>query len=272
MNFQGRIVHCRAAEEKITVEQAVVTEDRISIDWSQDGRPGYLIAKSTGGTQFQGRYGHRQEESDYECELTLFKSDHEVLLFGTWRDQNSARKGTLVVRLPARAIESDPQESGRLSARETAVERGTTVIAASAKLSAKISSATPTESAPAHAADTATSAAAVLPTAGPATPPLSSRQIDHLLSITAEQFAERDRIEIEQELAAAPVSALFKLAHNALAADLRALAAQMFAERYRAEPLSTRPAVPTRQKESPELRAQKRRSSRHGRSRESGGS
>ncbi len=102
MNFQGRVAHCLGAEEKITLEVAVVTAERIALDWSQDGRIGYLIARSVGGSHFQGRYGYPQEKSDYECELTLFSGQHEDLLFGTWRERDTDLGGTLAFRLPTR--------------------------------------------------------------------------------------------------------------------------------------------------------------------------
>jgi hypothetical protein len=273
MNFNGRIVHCTAAEQRITVGGAVVTADRLSLDWNQDGRTGYLIAKSTNGNHFQGRYGYRQEKSEYDCELTLFQAKHEDLLYGTWRERNSDRQGSLVIRLPARTIEASPPAAADAPWEEATAEPQTAAepSAAAVRVPAVAVSAAKVAVMPA-------AKVAVTPTPAPVNPAppvrsvsptrpivvsLSSTQVDHLLSITAEQFAERDRQQIEQELLAAPVSALFKLAHNAAATDLRALAAKMFADRYGAAPVSNSPVRTPRATESPEMRAQKRRSSKH---------
>ncbi len=110
---------------------------------------------------------------------------------------------------------------------------------------------------PSRPAVTADAAARLAPASG------SSAQADHLLSLTDEQFELCDRRRVDAELSAAPLSALFKLAHQAKAAELRTLAASLFAERYRAPVNPTSTQGTPRKKESPELRAQKRRSSRH---------
>jgi hypothetical protein len=93
--------------------------------------------------------------------------------------------------------------------------------------------------------------------------PPSSASVDHLLSITSEQFGKRDRGELEKELLAAPVSALFKVAHNALAAEMRGVAARMFADRYGDVPPIPEAKPAARPAETPEMKARKRRSSRH---------
>ena len=46
---------------------------------------------------------------------------------------------------------------------------------------------------------------------------------------------------MEKELLAAPVSALFKVAHNAAADEVRGMAARMFTDRYGDLPASTAP-------------------------------
>ena len=91
------------------------------------------------------------------------------------------------------------------------------------------------DTSPSRPAATADAAARPAPASG------SSAQADHLLSLTDEQFELCDRRRVDAELSAAPISALFKLAHQAKAAELRTLAASLFAERYRApvNPLPT---------------------------------
>jgi hypothetical protein len=53
------------------------------------------------------------------------------------------------------------------------------------------------------------------------------------------------------------------VAHNALADEVRGIAARMFADRYGDLPASTSPKPPARPTETPEMKARKRRSSRH---------
>jgi hypothetical protein len=84
-----------------------------------------------------------------------------------------------------------------------------------------------------------------------------------LLAITSEEFGQRDQRAIETELREAPVSALFKVAHNAAAAEVRGLAARMFAARYGDLPPNTAAQPKARPVETPEMKARKRRSSRH---------
>ncbi len=105
MHLKGRIVHGLGVEETIAIEQAVVSAERIALDWNQNGRACHLIAKSPNGSHFKGRYNFRRDASDCECELTLYKSAHESLLYGTWREQQSGLMGTLVIRLPIRHSE-----------------------------------------------------------------------------------------------------------------------------------------------------------------------
>ena len=72
----------------------------MALDWNHDGRQGRLIAKSTDGTHFSGRYGYGRNAANFECELTLYRSAHEDLLYGTWREPDSEHEGTLILRLP----------------------------------------------------------------------------------------------------------------------------------------------------------------------------
>jgi hypothetical protein len=50
--------------------------------------------------------------------------------------------------------------------------------------------------------------------------------------MSQEQFNQADKSQLTSDLNAAPVSAVFKLAHNAKTDSLRALAEQVFAKRY----------------------------------------
>jgi hypothetical protein len=307
------LVHSIGVEQTVTLTEAAVTANRIALDWSHNGQPGHLIAKSPNGIHFSGRYGYGQQTAGFECELTLYKSSHEDLLYGTWRQPDTGQVGTLILRLP-RAVESRLSEIARTGdVRESAEgERAAHSVSAtasspaedadapparrnvstaaegkvaplrlapgtSAKLpvprpskvvpKAALRSTEPERLAPKEPARAPTEPAAAPISAPPQQPapalPPSSATVDHLLSVTSEQFAERDRAELEKELLAAPVSALFKVAHNALAPEMRGIAAQMFSDRYGDLPPGTPPKPAARPAETPESKALKRRSSRH---------
>ncbi len=306
-NLKGRLVHSPGVEQPITLTEAVVTDHRVALDWSRNGQQGHLIAKSTNGTHFSGRYGYGQKTQGFTCELTLYKSNHEDLLYGTWRQHDTGEVGTLILRLPSRMAETALAETARSGDPSELAEGSTNIDSSPAQggaaaeiadspapgerrlpprrgavaplrlapgTSKEIPSPRPSKVAAApqrtEASRPATRQPAVVPIAPapvwvpqpPAAMPPASGQIDHLLAITPEQFAEQDRGAIEKELLSAPVSALFKVAHNALAPEMRGLAARMFADRYGELPASTSPKPPAKKVESPEMKAHKRRSSR----------
>ncbi|HEX4145665.1 MAG TPA: hypothetical protein VHY91_19320 [Pirellulales bacterium] len=287
-NLKGRLVHSIGVEQPIMLTEATVTANRIVLDWTHDGQPGHLIAKSPNGIHFSGRYGYGRERAGFECELTLYRSNHEDLLYGTWRQHDTELVGTLILRLPkaveARlaeiALTGDVRQSAqRQRAADAPPAKQDAPVAAEGKVAAlRLAPGTSAKTPSPRTAKPATKmawtnrppavdqtekkqAAPAAPQPAPATPPASA-SVDHLLVLTAEQFGQYDRAELEKELLAAPVSALFKVAHNALAADLRGMAARMFAERYGDPPLSP-PPKPARPVETPEMKARKRRSSRH---------
>jgi hypothetical protein len=312
MNLKGRLVQSTGVEQSITLTDAVITANRIALDWDHNGQQGHLIAKSTNGIHFSGRYGYGRKSPGFECELTLYKSNHEDLLYGTWRQLDTGQVGTLILRLPGRAIETrsadtaPPSEDSPPGEADSPAEiadapetRRNGPAAGEGKVaplrlapgtSGKMPSPRPTKAQPTKAQSNvawtnrspegrpapkeSTAGAEAIPSAAGSAPqppvalapvaqPPASGQIDHLLLITSEQFAACDRGAMEKELLAAPVSALFKVAHNALAAEVRGMAASMFAQRYGDLPENPGPKPPTRPAETPEMKARKRRSSRH---------
>jgi hypothetical protein len=288
-NLKGRLVHSIGVEQTVTLTAAAVTANRIVLDWDHEGRPGHLIAKSPNGVHFSGRYGYGHQASSFECELTLYRSNHEDLLYGTWRQADTEQVGTLILRLPKAVENRQPDMAETADAQENiegpqaahsqpAGEGKVAALRLAPGTSGKMPPARPSKVGPKAASairpgDAGRPAtkepvapvepvAAVVPQPAAAPPP-SSASVDHLLSVTSEQFAARDRAAWEKELLAAPVSALFKVAHNALAAEMRGLAGQMFADRYGDVPPGPEAKPPARPVETPEMKARKRRSSRH---------
>jgi hypothetical protein len=74
----------------------------------------------------------------------------------------------------------------------------------------------------------------LVPTALQTLKPAPSAHLDHLLEMSPDQFDQADRMSIVQELNVAPLSAVFKLAHNAKAVALRSKASDVFSKRNEA--------------------------------------
>lgn len=82
------------------IEEAIVTDERVAIDWTEDEEQWVLIAHSTDGTEYKGSYGI--DKPEYGCEITLWryeaKSGH-VLLLGQYRDRQDGSGGWCMFEL-----------------------------------------------------------------------------------------------------------------------------------------------------------------------------
>lgn len=76
-----------------TVKEAIITPDRIAIDWGEGEHLGHLEATSTDRCHFSGHYGYPVIYDIYRCEFTLYKAEEEVLLYGTWYETNRGWEG-----------------------------------------------------------------------------------------------------------------------------------------------------------------------------------
>jgi len=77
-------------DDGLTIKDAVVTENHISIDWEDDAGKGHLEADSADDF-FQGTYGYKDEhgltppQAIRHFQLKRFSSgDGEILLLGQW--------------------------------------------------------------------------------------------------------------------------------------------------------------------------------------------
>lgn len=242
MKFTGQVFCAPGVEANFIVSEAIVTPQRISIDWKEGEDKAHLDATSSDGVHFQGFYGYPTRDSDLEFELTLFKNKDEYLLFGTYCHHDTGDEGCWVFRL--QTPEAKPHVT------KTAIQPRQPSKAKSSAVKQKRPPAqpkrpsTPTvqkvkvpvspESGPSKGGGQSGGNQATAPTKIPplaASPPGSS-YLDHLIEMTPDQFAQADRSKITADLHAAPVAAVFKVAHNAKAEALRSVAEKVFAQRY----------------------------------------
>ncbi len=73
------------------VTDAIVTPDRIAIEWKQNGVGGFLLAESLDGENYQGHYGYPRLEPEHAAEraaaFKLHRAGTAVLLYGTWQEK-----------------------------------------------------------------------------------------------------------------------------------------------------------------------------------------
>jgi hypothetical protein len=88
-------------EQTHRIEQAVVTPDRIALDWVELGVRYHLLAHShDDGLTYQGHYGMFRPEEDWLAEITRYTAvDESVVLFCDWHEKDSGRAGSCMFRL-----------------------------------------------------------------------------------------------------------------------------------------------------------------------------
>jgi hypothetical protein len=300
INPNGQVFRSSEIEKISQVTPILVTPKRITLDWSQNGEIGHLDAKSKDGVHFHGQYGCVPNDADFKCELTLYQGQGEQLLFGTWWENGTARQGILAFRLPAKvapssewpttastspAVPAQAEQPARMQPARPQPAKSPQPASQRPATSdhQPASQRLPPWEQPAAVKPPSAAREPMRPTAQPplprgpaapaatpasvATPAPASAQIDHLLAMTAEQFEREDHASLEKELAGAPLSAVFKVAHNALSPELRTLADSVFTNRYGGLADALPPAPVQRPSEPPEFKAIKRRSSRHSKNR-----
>ena len=97
MKYQGNSFSL-APSHRVT--DAVITKERISLDWEEAGASGHLEASSTDGVRFKGTYGYRQPLPSRHIELTLFKSEGSGLaLVCHWWNTENGNEGDWLFQL-----------------------------------------------------------------------------------------------------------------------------------------------------------------------------
>jgi len=83
------------------VAEAVVTPERIALDWIEQGVRYHLLAHSRdGGLTYQGNYGMFRPEEQWTIELTRYTAiDGSVILLANWYEKDSGHEGVSMFEL-----------------------------------------------------------------------------------------------------------------------------------------------------------------------------
>ena len=83
------------------VAEAIVTSERIALDWIENGVRYHLLARSQdGGRIYRGNYGMFRPEEDWVVEMTRYTAvDGSVLLWCDWHEKDSGRAGSWMCKL-----------------------------------------------------------------------------------------------------------------------------------------------------------------------------
>jgi len=88
-------------EASYRVAEAVVTPERIALDWIENGVRYHLLAHSKdGGLTYQGNYGMFRPEEQWTIELTRYTAvDGSVVLMANWYEKDSGNEGSSMFEL-----------------------------------------------------------------------------------------------------------------------------------------------------------------------------
>jgi hypothetical protein len=88
-------------EASYRVAEAVVTPERIAVDWIENGIRYHLLAHSQdGGLTYQGHYGMFRPEEHWTIELTRYSAvDGSVVLMANWYEKDSGNEGSSMFEL-----------------------------------------------------------------------------------------------------------------------------------------------------------------------------
>ena len=88
-------------EASYRVAEAVVTPERIALDWIENGVRYHLLAHSEdGGLTYQGNYGMFRPEEHWVIELTCYTAvDGSAVLFANWYEKDSGNEGSSMFEL-----------------------------------------------------------------------------------------------------------------------------------------------------------------------------
>jgi hypothetical protein len=76
-----------------SINGAILTANRISIGWEEDGEQGHLKADVVDHAYFRGYYGYPQPDPNLTFDLRKYESGDRVILFGTWTDRGEPQQG-----------------------------------------------------------------------------------------------------------------------------------------------------------------------------------
>jgi len=82
-------------ETSYRVAEAVVTSERVALDWIENGVRYHLLAHSQdGGLTYHGSYGMFRPEEQWAIELTRYTAlDGSAVLLAKWYERDSGNEG-----------------------------------------------------------------------------------------------------------------------------------------------------------------------------------
>ncbi|MCY2995078.1 MAG: hypothetical protein NTY19_45545 [Planctomycetota bacterium] len=107
MKYTGHVFDWPGTTPYGNVVDAVVTKSSLSLDWSEEGIKGHLKATSRDGVHYKGVFGYPRPDPDDSLQLTLYRAEGEILLFGTWYRHEDGAEGIWAFRLSERQLTGD---------------------------------------------------------------------------------------------------------------------------------------------------------------------
>lgn len=87
-------------EYDFKVEDAVVTKDRIAIDWQENEVLHHAVLKSIDGTNYIGNFGAALPKTEWKIQGKKYAApDKSVVLLLRWTQEDFGRAGWVVVEL-----------------------------------------------------------------------------------------------------------------------------------------------------------------------------
>jgi len=101
MKFAGDKFDSVLFDTRRQVTEAIVTPERIALDWLEGGVKFHLVAHSQDcGLTYQGTYGMFRPEDDWKINITRYAAvNGSVVLFCEWHEQDTGRAGFWLCKL-----------------------------------------------------------------------------------------------------------------------------------------------------------------------------
>src|SRR5262249_40002033 len=81
------------------ITDALLSSNHLVIDWDEDGDVGHLEAETADGASFEGTMTYEPSGERHRYALRLFRSNEDILLFGTWFEPVCGEEGRWTILL-----------------------------------------------------------------------------------------------------------------------------------------------------------------------------
>lgn len=101
MKLHGHLYECGATIDGHKVTEAVISRQRIVIDWIENGLAFHMVARSDdGGITYKGTFGWPHLDAGNQMTLKLYKcADKSCLLHGNWYMSEGGEEGACSIVL-----------------------------------------------------------------------------------------------------------------------------------------------------------------------------